>query len=254
LFRAFEHVVNEFPNVSCICTPRWKLFCLHNLQRIFFLFFSCFLVSVSFLDSKTAIRSVYLPYTHLKDGVNSRQCAARGISILEASIKKMGWVDGEVFVTVHSSYEAQFRDAMPHHKMRLGMELTGQTSLPGYDATLATWLTEECRYVLVDGHHRVVALTGLWASNLPGLPLKIRYAFLQDWQMKFLLIFRKLKKKVTFPIMQLYRPARSDPLGQVCAIGEAEFSESRCCPFNLLRLDNDGLKTTHVKVSFTLKF
>jgi hypothetical protein len=46
-----------------------------------------------------------------------------------------------------------------------------------FDDRKATWLVEECLYVLIDGHHRVLALKNLHKSLWEGLPTKVRF----DW-------------------------------------------------------------------------
>jgi hypothetical protein len=63
------------------------------------------------MKAKLCIEHAYIALGNLEEGVNSRQCAERGVKMLEVSIAKMGWVDtGDIIVTVHPDCEAEFKD------------------------------------------------------------------------------------------------------------------------------------------------
>jgi hypothetical protein len=128
----------------------------------------------SFLKSKTVIRHVELPFTSMKPGANARQCAQRGVAIVEQSILDNEWVDqAVVYVTVEPACEAQFKAALPHFRSQQASAELPDHMVPEFDADLANWLVDSCTYVLIDGHHRVTALNNLLAAKHPGLPEKI---------------------------------------------------------------------------------
>jgi hypothetical protein len=110
----------------------------------------------------------------MKPGANARQCAARGVAIVEQSILDNEWVDqAVVYVTVEPACEAQFRTALPHFRSQQASLELPDHMLPEFNADLANWLVDSCQYVLIDGHHRVMALQNLLAAKRPGLPDKI---------------------------------------------------------------------------------
>jgi hypothetical protein len=127
------------------------------------------------MKNKMAIEHCYIKIDNLKEGVNSRQCASRGIVILQASITRMGWVDtADIIVTVHPDCELQFKDCLQHFHIMTAMKLTGKEVWEGYDAAKAAWIVEACLFLIVDGHHRVMGLNACWEAKLPGLPRRVR--------------------------------------------------------------------------------
>ena len=112
---------------------------------------------------------------NMKPGANARQCAQRGVSIVEQSIRDNDWVDQSVVhVTLDPACEAKFREALPHFRAKMAAAELPEHMVPDFDGNLASWMVEECVYLLIDGHHRVMALMNLAAAKHPGLPEKIR--------------------------------------------------------------------------------
>ena len=127
------------------------------------------------MKSKLSIEHAYILVDNLQEGVNSRQCASRGIQILEASITKMGWVDtSDIIVTIHPDFEVRFKDWVAHYNIMTAMKLTGKEVWEGFDAGKANWVIDTCNYLIVDGHHRVMGLKACWEAKLPGLPRRVR--------------------------------------------------------------------------------
>jgi len=137
----------------------------------------CIVQYVRFLVSKTVVPHVLLPFLNLKEGLNTRQCAQRGISILEESIRLNGWVDTSiVYVTVQTECEEEFRKCLPHFELQqcAATAVKHGAVAPAFDETLASWILNECVYVLIDGHHRVKALVSLKQKSSLRLPDTIR--------------------------------------------------------------------------------
>ena len=130
------------------------------------------------MQSKVVIDNVQLPIWHLKPGTNARQCAARGIQIVEQSIRINEWVDQNlIYVTVDPASEVLFKDCLMHYKIKQCLSGLPEGVSVDFDDVKATWLVEECSFVLFDGHHRVIALQNLHKSHWEGLPNKVRFAW-----------------------------------------------------------------------------
>ena len=88
----------------------------------------------SFLKSKTVICHIELLFTSMKPGANARQCAARGVAIVETSILDNEWVDqAVVYVTVEPACEAQFKTALPHFRSQQASIELPEHMLPEFD-------------------------------------------------------------------------------------------------------------------------
>jgi hypothetical protein len=128
------------------------------------------------LQSKVVLNDVELPIWNLKPGTNARQCARRGIEILEQSIRTNEWVDQNIlYVTVEPNCEQRFRDSLSHFKIKQCLAAMPVGTNIQHDNLKAIWLVEECIFILIDGHHRHQALLNLHEERVEGLPDKIRW-------------------------------------------------------------------------------
>jgi hypothetical protein len=127
------------------------------------------------MQSKVVLSDVELPVHSLKPGTNARQCATRGVEILEQSIKMNEWVDQNIiYVTVDPACEQRFRDALSHFRIKQCLAGMPSGTNVQHDNIKAVWLVDECVYILIDGHHRVQALLNLHEARVEGLPEKVR--------------------------------------------------------------------------------
>ena len=59
--------------------------------------------------------------------------------------------------------------------MQKAMELAGLQVLEGFHATKASCLLKSCIFNLINGYHRVRALSACWKKGIEGLSSRVRY-------------------------------------------------------------------------------
>jgi hypothetical protein len=154
----------------------------------------------------------------LKPGINARQCAARGIEILEQSIRTNEWVDQSViYVTVDPTSEAQFKDSVSHFRVKQCLTGMPEGTYVPHDNIKAVWLVEECSYILIDGHHRVLALRNLHDQRVQGLPEKVRLVLMCSFPISPMGCVEMLIS-LYLVVPQVPYPSKPLPLGQVCVV------------------------------------
>ena len=140
--------------------------------------------SQSYLQSKIVLRNFLIHVENLKPGANSRQCAQRGIKDVERGIKDVedsimekGWIESSIlYMTVDAASEANFRLALPQYRIFTAIDLLPEEHRDiSFNKNLVDWLLQERLFILIDGHHCVMAIRNLKELMVPDLPEKIRY-------------------------------------------------------------------------------